>query len=45
MSGMPTQMDLSNNNQIQNNIQMLQFIKGEVDNLTGITPQRRGRGL
>ena len=42
MSGMPTQMDLSNNNQIQNNIQMLSFIKGEVDNLTGITAQRRG---
>lgn len=42
MSGMPTQMDLSNDNQIQNDIQMLKFIKEEVDNLTGITPQRRG---
>jgi hypothetical protein len=42
MSGMPTSMDLSNAQQIQSNIQMLAFIKQEVDNLTGITPQRRG---
>jgi hypothetical protein len=42
MSGMPTQMDLSNAQQIAGNIQMLSFIKQEVDNLTGITPQRRG---
>lgn len=42
MSGMPTQMDLSNQGQIQSNVQMLAFIKQEVDNLTGITPQRRG---
>lgn len=42
MSGIPTHMDLSNNDQIQSNIQMLAFIKQEVDNLTGITPQRRG---
>jgi hypothetical protein len=42
MSGIPTQMDLSNSQQIQSNIEMLAFIKNEVDNLTGITPQRRG---
>ena len=42
MSGMPTHMDLSNYNQIQTYVQQLAFIKQEVDNLTGITPQRRG---
>ena len=42
MSGMPTSFNLSQAGQIQNNIQFLQMIKQEVDNLTGITPQRMG---
>lgn len=42
MSGLPSEINLSNQNQIQNNIQFLQIIKQEVDNLTGITPQRMG---
>jgi len=42
MSGIPTHMDLSNQQQIQSYIAMLAFIKEQVDNLTGITPQRKG---
>ena len=42
MSGLPSEINLSNQTQIQNNIQFLQIIKQEVDNLTGITPQRMG---
>ena len=42
MSGLPSEINLSNQGQIQNNIQFLQLIKQEVDNLTGITPQRAG---
>ena len=42
MSGMPSEINLSNDRQIQNNLMMLQTIKAEVDALTGITPQRMG---
>ena len=35
-------IDLELGNTIQQTFQMLQFIKNEVDELTGITPQRRG---
>jgi len=42
MSGIPTHMDLSNQQQIQSYISMLSFIKEQADNLTGVTPQRKG---
>lgn len=42
MSGIPTHINLSNHDQIRSHLEMLTFIKQEVDNLTGITPQRKG---
>ena len=42
MSGVPTHIDLSFTNEIQQTTLMLQFIENQMDQLMGISPQRRG---
>ena len=42
MSGVPTHIDMSFTNEIQQTLMMLQFIETQCDSLMGITPQRRG---
>ena len=43
MSGQQNVMDLSLGNEIQQHIQALEYIKNELDLITGITPERRGQ--